>query len=69
MIDKPYLEQELKRLVDLHAQTIRAANQRFTEAQQIDGAIQMVQGLLKKAEDDAAGASAPAVIPLATPEV
>ena len=69
MIDKPFLEQELKRLLDVHAQTINAANQKFTRAQQIDGAIQMVQGLLKKAEDEAAGEQSPAVVPSATPEV
>ena len=61
MIDKPFLEQQLQALQNQHGNLLRAV-------EQTTGAILFTQSLLKKAEDDAVGASAPAVVVPATSE-
>lgn len=63
MIDKGFLESELKRLNDQFAAAQKQAFDIGSFLQQLSGAIQMTQGLLKKAESEAAGASAPVAPP------
>ena len=52
MIDKAFLEQQLQRLQQQHDQSFRAS-------EQILGAIQYVNGLLKKVDEDEAAAKPP----------
>lgn len=62
MIDKPFIENELKRLGDQYQTVQKQAFDLANLLQQLLGAMQVLQGLLKKAESDA-GASAPAAPP------
>ena len=62
MIDKPFLENELKRLGDQYQTVQKQAFDLANLLQQLLGAMQVLQGLLKKAESDA-GAPAPAAPP------
>lgn len=59
MINKDFLESELKRLND---QFVAAQKQAFDLGaflQQLNGAIQMTQGLLRKVENEASAAVSP----------
>ena len=61
MIDKPFLESELKRLGDQYNAAQKQSFDLASGMQQLLGAIQMLQMLVKKAEDVTAGDINPAV--------